>query len=90
LTFTGHVQVDMTGRNNFLSINRQHRVPSRGTTSFDGGLTADLGAGRSTLHLGMIGDVAFGAESLIDDDNGHNTAFVGGVTGVQPMIDNFD
>jgi len=71
----------MTGRNNFLSIKSHHRVPSRGTISFDGGLRADLGAGRSTLHLGNLS---------IDDDNGHSTAFVGSVTGVQPMIGNFD
>lgn len=88
--FVGEVDVEMTGRNNFLSINSQHRVPSRGVTSFDGGLTADLGSGRSTLHVGLIGDVSFGAESTFTSGGAHNTAFVGSVSGTQPTIDNFD
>lgn len=89
-TFVGRAEIEMTGRNNFLSINSQHRTPNPGNTSFDGGLTASLGAGRSTLHVGLFGDVSFGAESTFDSGGAHNTAFVGSVSGVQPTIDNFD
>jgi hypothetical protein len=89
-TFGGHVDIFMTGRNNFLSINSQHRTPSTGTTTFAGGVMAELGSGGDTLHLGLIGDVHFGAASTFDGGPGHNTAFVGSVSGVQPKIDNFD
>jgi hypothetical protein len=89
-TFVGRVDVDMTGRNNFLSINSKHRTPERGTTTFEGEVTADLGRGGSTLHLGLIGDVDFEAESTFDGGRGHNTAIVGSVTGVEPTIVHVD
>ena len=42
------------------------------------------------MHLGLIGDVEFDAESTFDGGRGHNTAFVGSVTGVEPTIVHFD
>jgi hypothetical protein len=88
--FLGAVDIEMTGRNNLLSINSQHRTPDTGTTTFVGPVTADLGRGGSTLHLGLIGDVEFAAESTFDGGSGHNTAFVGSVAGVKPTIVHFD
>jgi hypothetical protein len=88
--FVGRVGIDMTGRNNLLSINSQHRTPSRGTTTFEGEVTADLGRGGSTLHLGLIGDVEFDAESTFNGGRGHNFAVVGSVTGVDPTIVHFE
>src|SRR5262249_58979551 len=84
--FVGRVDIDMTGRNTRLSINSQHRTPSRGTTTFEGEVTADLGRGGSTLHLGLIGEVDFEAESRFDGGRGHNTAFVGSVVGDPTLV----
>jgi hypothetical protein len=88
-TFVGHTDIVMTGRNNFLSINSQHRTPNPDSTTFAGGVTASLGSGRGTLHLGLFGEVDFGAESTFDGGAGHNTAFVGSTGGVTPTVDNF-
>jgi hypothetical protein len=84
------VDISMTGRNNLLSINSQHRTPEIGTTTFAGEVTARLGSGQSTLHLGLIGDVELDAESTFDGGSGHNTALVGSVTGVEPTIIHFE
>jgi hypothetical protein len=88
-TFVGHTDIVMTGRNNFLSINSQHRTPNPDSTTFAGGVTASLGSGRGTLHLGLFGEVDFGAESTFDGGAGHSTAFVGSTGGVTPTVDNF-
>src|SRR5262249_7800396 len=85
--FSGRTDVGMTGRNNFLSINSKHRTPERGTTTFEGEVTADLGRGGSTLNLALIGEVDFEAEATFNGGRGHNnTALVGSVTGVEPTV----
>src|SRR5262249_38389701 len=89
-TIGGRTDIAMTGRNNFLSINSKHRTPERGTTTFEGEVTADLGRGGSTLNLALIGEVDFEAAARVNGGRGHNTALVGSVTGGEPTIGHFD
>src|SRR5262249_59376173 len=76
-TFGGRTDIDMTGRNNFLSINSKHRTPERGTTTFEGEVTADLGRGGSTLNLALIGEVDFEAAATFNRGPGRHTALGG-------------
>jgi hypothetical protein len=89
-TFGGRVDIDMTGKNNLLSINSKHRKPQTGTTTFAGKVSAKLGAGNNTLILAEIGQVTFGAQATFNGGPGRNTALVGDVVGVEPTIVNFD
>jgi hypothetical protein len=73
-TFGGRTDIAMTGRNNFLSINSKHRTPERGTTTFEGEVTADLGRGGSTLNLALIGEVDFEAAARFNGGRGQNFA----------------
>jgi hypothetical protein len=90
-TFGGRVDIATTGKNNLLSINSKHRVPSTATTTFLGEVTADLGAGRNTLLLAGIGTVDFEAPATFDGGPGRNTLVNGGnLVGVEPELVNFD
>ncbi len=88
-TFDGRVDISMTGKNNFLSINSKHRVPATATTTFNDEVTAKLGSGNSTLILAEIGQVDFEASATFNGGSGRNTALVGDVVGVAPTIVHF-
>jgi hypothetical protein len=75
-TFGGRMDIDMTGRNNFLSINSKHRTPQTGTTTFEGDVSASLGNGGSTLNLALIGEVDFEAAAKFNGGSGQNFALV--------------
>jgi hypothetical protein len=89
--FGDRVDISMTGKNNFLSINSKHRTPHTGTTTFDGKVSAQLGAGNDTLILAEIGLVDFEASATFNGGPGKNTALVnfGDLLGVEPSLVNF-
>jgi hypothetical protein len=88
-TFNDHVDINMTGTNNLLSINSKHRTPKTATTTFHGRVRANLGSGDDILLLANIGTVDFDAASTFNGGSGDNFALVGDVTGVDPTIVNF-
>jgi hypothetical protein len=77
-TFGGRVDIAMTGRGNLLEINSKHRRPQTGTTTFDGEVSAKLGAGKDTLVLAGVGKVDFAAAARFNGGPGKNTALVNG------------
>ena len=89
--FGGRVDITMTGKNNLLEINSKHRRPQTGTTTFDGRVSAQLGAGNDTLILAEIGKVDFEAAATFKGGPGMNTALVIGdnILGAVPALVNF-
>jgi hypothetical protein len=89
-TFGGSVGIFMGGTNNLLEIN-SHSQGSPGTTTFDGMVLADLGAGNDTLILAEAGKVDFKAASALVGGTGTNHAFVNqhNIEGVPPTLINF-
>jgi len=89
-TFAGAVDIIMSGKNNFLSINSKHRDAEAGTTTFDGTVNARLG-NSSTLNLAAIGSVDFEAPPRFEG-GGHSTAVVGtgNLKGIAPQIVRFN
>jgi hypothetical protein len=75
-TFGGRVDIAMTGSGNLLEINSKHRRPKAGTTTFDGEVSAKLGAGNDTLVLAEVGKVVFDAAASFNGGPGKNTALV--------------
>ena len=88
--FGGAVGITMSGRSNLLSINSQHRAGGTGTTTFDGRVSASLGAGNDTLILAEIGKVDFEAAATFNGGT-RSLALVNGgnLTGGQPRVVNF-
>jgi hypothetical protein len=89
-TFGGLVGILMTGSNNLLEIN-SHSQGAPGTTTFDGPVLANLGAGNDALVLAEAGKVDFKMASAFIGGTGTNLAFVNNnnVEGVQPTLVNF-
>jgi hypothetical protein len=89
-TFGGRVSILMGGSNNLLEIN-SHSQGSPGTTTFDGKVVANLGAGNDTLVLAEAGKVDFKVASTFNGGAGRNHAVVNGtnIEGVQPTLVNF-
>jgi hypothetical protein len=89
-TFGGSVTILTGGTNNILEIN-SHSQGSPGTTTFDGPVLADLGAGNDTLILAEAGKVDFKVHSVFIGGTGTNEAFVNpnNIEGVQPTLVNF-
>jgi hypothetical protein len=75
-TFGGRVDSTMTGKGNLLEINSKHRRPKTATTTFEGEVSAMLGAGKDTLMLAEVGKVHFEAAASFDGGPGQNTALV--------------
>jgi hypothetical protein len=78
----GRVDLAMTGRNNLLAINSKgkHGRIHGGTdrTTFDGEVSAKLGAGNDPLVLAEVGLVVFEAAATFNGGPGKNTALVNG------------
>jgi hypothetical protein len=89
-TFGGLVGIFMGGTNNLLEIN-SHSQGSPGTTTFDGPVLADLGAGNDTLVLAEAGKVDFEMPSAFVGGTGTNHAFVNhrNIEGVPPTLIDF-
>src|SRR5262249_19056394 len=87
-TFVGQVGINMSGTNNFLSINSKHRSPDTDTTVFNGAVTARLGHGINTLHVAAIGDVDFEAPASFNIGSPASTSIVvtSNLTGRTPMV----
>jgi hypothetical protein len=88
-TFSGLVSIFMGDTDNLLEIN-SHSQGAPGTTTFDGPVLADLGAGNDTLVLAEAGNVDFKLPSAFIG-MGTNRAFVNhqNIEGVQPTLINF-
>jgi hypothetical protein len=89
-TFGGSVGIFTGGTNNLLEIN-SHSQGSPGTTTFDGPVLANLGAGNDTLILAEAGKVDFKVPSAFIGGTGTNHAIVNplNIEGVQPTLINF-
>src|SRR5262249_27275321 len=76
----GRVDIAMTGRNNLLAINCKGKPGGihGGTdrTTFDGEVSAKLGAGNDTLVLAQVGLVVFETAATFNGGPGKNTALV--------------
>jgi hypothetical protein len=90
-TFSGPVDIAMTGSNNLLEINSHVRRGQTGTTTFDGKVSATLGAGNDTLVLAEIGKVDFEAAATFNGGTGMNHALVndGNFVGTTPKLVHF-
>jgi hypothetical protein len=89
-TFGGSVGIFTLGTNNLLEIN-SHSQGSSGTTTFDGPVLANLGAGNDTLVLAEAGKVDFMVASAFIGGTGTNHDIVNhqNIEGVQPTLVNF-
>jgi hypothetical protein len=78
--FGGRVDIAMLGRDNLLAINSKgkHGGIHGGTaqTTFDGAVSAKLGAGNDTLVLAQVGLVVFETAATFNGGSGQNTALV--------------
>jgi hypothetical protein len=88
-TFGGSVGIFTQGTNNLLEITSH--TTGGGTTTFDGPVLADLGAGNDALILAQAGNVDFKEASAFIGGTGTNRAFVNhqNIQGVQPTLINF-
>jgi hypothetical protein len=88
-TFGGSVGIFMGGTNNVLEIN-SHSQGSPGTTTFDGSVFANLGAGDDTLVLAEAGKVDFKmASAFVGGGRNHAVVNHQNIEGVQPTLVNF-
>jgi hypothetical protein len=74
--FGGRVDIAMMGGNNLLTINSRHSHGGTARTTFDGEVSANLGAGNDTLVLAQVGLVVFETAATFNGGSGHNTALV--------------
>jgi len=87
-TFVGQVGINMSGTNNFLSINSKHRTPDTDTSVFNSAVTAQLGTGINTLHVAAIGNVDFEAPATFNVGSPTSSTIVntGNLTGRTPTV----
>ena len=80
--FGGRVDIAMMGTDNLLAINSKGKLGGihGGTaqTTFDGEVSANLGAGNGTLVLAEVGEVVFETAARFNGGPGQNTALVNG------------
>ena len=76
--FGGRVDVALTGRNNLLAITSKGLRDGIARTTFDGEVSAKLGAGNDTLVLAQAGLVTFETAATFNGGPGRNTALVNG------------
>jgi len=80
--FGGRVDIAMMGTDNLLAINSKGKLGGihGGTaqTTFDGEVSAKLGAGNGTLVLAEVGEVVFETAATFNGGPGQNTALVNG------------